>query len=68
MSLKAFHIVFIVASIILAFGFAGWAFHDYLHEGPRLHLFFGVVSTAAGVGLVFYGRYVLRKLKKISFL
>jgi hypothetical protein len=29
MSLKAFHIVFIAASILLAFGFAAWCFNEY---------------------------------------
>jgi len=31
-------------------------------------LIFGIVSTLGGIGLVIYGRYVLRKLKHISYL
>lgn len=68
MSLKAFHILFIIASITLAFGFAAWAFNSYSQGGPRSHLVWGGISVAAGIGLVFYGRYVLKKLKKISYL
>jgi len=68
MSLKAFHIVFIVASILLAFGFAAWSFVSYSHGGPLLHLWFGVGSLASGIVLVFYSKYFLRKLKDISYL
>jgi hypothetical protein len=68
MSLKAFHIVFIVASILLTFGFAAWSFLSFAHDGPLLHLWFGVGSLASGVILVCYSKYFLRKLKDISYL
>jgi hypothetical protein len=68
MSLKAFHIVFIAASIVLAFGFAAWSIHAYRTEGGGSHLAFGVASAACGVGLGFYGRYVLKKLKHESYI
>jgi len=69
MSLKAFHIVFIVASILLAFLFAGWSFSSYFRDqGPVLHLVFGIGSFIAGVALIVYSKYVLRKLKDISYL
>lgn len=68
MSLKAFHIVFIAASILLAFGFAAWSFLHYTDTRRTAELIYGVVSTAVGVGLIWYGKYVLRKLKHISYL
>lgn len=68
MSLKAFHIVFIVASILLAFGFAAWSFISYRHDGPLLHLWFGIGSLVSGILLVIYSKFVLRKLKDISYL
>ena len=68
MSLKAFHIVFIVASILLSLGFAAWSFVSYAHGGPVLHLWFGIGSLAAGIALVIYSKYFLRKLKDISYL
>lgn len=68
MSLKAFHIVFIVASILLAFGFAAWSFVSFFHGGPLLHLWFGVGSLLSGAILVAYSKYFLRKLKDISYL
>jgi hypothetical protein len=69
MSLKAFHIVFITASTLLAFGFAAWSLGNYFSaNGASLDLVVGASSLLAGVALIYYGRYVLRKLKNISYL
>ena len=69
MSLKAFHIVFIGASTLLAFGFGAWSFHHYYSsDGARPDLIFGWVSVSAGVALIVYGKYFLKKLKDISYL
>ena len=68
MSLKAFHVVFIAASIVLALGFAAWSFASYLRYRVTLDLVFGLVSLAAGAALVVYGKFVLKKLKHISYL
>jgi hypothetical protein len=68
MSLKALHIVFIVASIVLAIGFGAWSLNEYFHEGARSNLWFGIGSLAVGVLLIIYSRAVLRKLKDISYL
>jgi len=68
MSLKAFHIVFIVASILLALGFGVWEVKAWLDTRRTLDLVFGVGSLVAGIGLLFYARYFLKKLKKVPYL
>jgi chromate transport protein ChrA len=68
MSLKAFHVVFVIASILLAFGFGGWEIKSYSDFGQRLDLMFGVGSAIVGLVLIGYFRYVLKKLKDISYL
>jgi hypothetical protein len=68
MSLKAFHIVFVVASILLAFFFGVWLLHDYSASGQTAELVFGILSILAGLGLIVYGKSILRKLKHISYL
>jgi len=69
MSLKAFHLVFIIAAIVLAFGFGAWLLAGYFSpEGRVGELLAGVVSVAAGVGLIFYERFFLKKTKGISYL
>jgi hypothetical protein len=68
MSLKAFHIVFVAASILLAFGFGAWSLLSYKDEGRGLDLVLGISSVAAGIGLIAYAKAILRKLKHISYL
>ncbi len=61
MSLKAFHLIFVTLLTALSFGFAAWAFNAG-------HPAFGVAGIAAGILVVIYGVYFLKKLKKISYL
>jgi len=68
MSLKAFHLVFIVASIALAFGFGIWLVKTFFSEGGILNLLFAAASFGTGVGLIFYERYFLKKTKDMSYL
>jgi multisubunit Na+/H+ antiporter MnhC subunit len=64
MSLKAFHLIFIMVSIALAFGFGVWL----VIQGGVLNVIFAVGSFGVGVGLIFYERYFLKKTKDVSFL
>ena len=68
MSLKAFHVVFVTASILLAFGFGAWSYSDYKDQGKTVDLIYALGSTLAGIALVIYFKIVLRKLKNISYL
>jgi hypothetical protein len=69
MSLKAFHLIFITASCALAFGCAVWGLKDYFSaEGKPMDLIFGIGSLVAGIGLIIYERYFLKKLKDVSYL
>ena len=69
MSLKAFHLVFIMASSGLAFGCGIWELKNFFStEGTAWDLVFGLASLAAGVGLIIYERYFLKKFKDVSFL
>jgi hypothetical protein len=68
MSLKAFHVVFITAASALAFGFGVWMIRAYNAEGVTRDLIFGIASLAAGVGLLVYEGFFLKKLKNVSYL
>lgn len=69
MSLKAFHIVFVTASTLLAFGFGAWALWQFFGGNRALaDLVMGIASIVAGVALIVYGKYFLKKLKHISYL
>lgn len=68
MSLKAFHVVFIAASILLAFLLAGWSLVNFSNGGRTADLIYGIAAAVVGLGLVAYGACVLKKLKHISYL
>jgi hypothetical protein len=68
MSLKAFHVIFVTASILLALGFGGWSLKNYAEQKTVVDLVFGIASVLAAVVLVAYGRAVLKKLKHMSYL
>lgn len=61
MSLKAFHLIFVTLLTGLSFGCAGWAFS----EGNTI---WGVTGIAAGILVIVYGIYFLKKLKNVSYL
>jgi len=58
MSIKTFHIIFIILSIIITIWFGLW-------EWDR-SILLAIVSFLAGLGLVIYGIQVLKKFKTIS--
>ena len=68
MSLKAFHIFFILMSTALTLGFGVWGTRDFAQSGSWVHLTLGVGSFAASAFLAFYGVWFLRKLKHVSYL
>jgi len=68
MSLKTFHVVFVVASTILAISFGVWAIRDYRASGETASIVVGVLSLCGAVSLLVYGRWFLRKLKNESYL
>ena len=68
MSLKGFHIVFIVFSTLLALGTGGWCIWVDLVEGAPLYLAGAIVSFAAAIALVIYGVWFYRKMKRLHLI
>ena len=61
MSLKAFHLIFVTLLTSLSFGCAAWAF-------SLGKLVPGIIGVIAGILVIIYGIYFLRKLKNVSYL
>lgn len=67
MSLKAFHLLFIAASELLLFGFAGYENYRYWElAGSRVDLWIGFISSMLGFLLLAYAWIFLRKTKDIG--
>lgn len=64
MSLKSFHIVFIVASFALGLGMGFWCVETWRSNGETLWLAAAVGCFVAACALVVYGAWFLRKIRK----
>ena len=65
MSLRAFHLVFIVLSVVLTAVMAAWAAGQYQLESNPGYLATGLASILAGGGLTVYVRRFQRKTRNL---
>lgn len=68
MSLKAFHVVFIVVAIVLAAWVAAWGLQGLGSAGGGWEVALGAASALAAVGLVVYLVRFVKKMKGVSYL
>ncbi len=68
MSLKAFHIVFITFSTILALGIAAWCVWVNLTLGEPAYLTGAVASFLFALVLMIYGVWFYRKMKRLRLI
>jgi hypothetical protein len=69
MSLKAVHLVFVTALSALTFGCGIWLLKDYAAASDnKTDLVLGCLSLVAGVAVIIYGKYFLKKLRGVSYL
>ncbi|PYJ79478.1 MAG: hypothetical protein DME69_04550 [Verrucomicrobia bacterium] len=68
MSLKGFHIVFIIFSTLLALGIGASCIWVDLVEGAPIYLAGAILSLAAAVVLVIYGVWFYRKMKRLRII
>ena len=68
MSLKGFHIVFVVFSTLLALGVGAWCIWVKLVEGAPVFLAGAIASFVSAIALVVYGVWFYRKMKKLRII
>jgi hypothetical protein len=68
MSLKGFHIVFIIFSTLLALGVGLWCVWVDLVEGAPIYLAGAIASFAIAVALMVYGIWFYRKMKRLRII
>ena len=68
MSLKAFHLVFIILSIMFTHMFGIWGVVNHGSSGKTAELVMGILSLIGTVGLSIYLYFFLKKFKHISYL
>lgn len=65
MSLRAFHIVFVVLTIVLSLYVALWGIREFSEERSATALTLGVLFLAMAVGLMVYGKKAFAKLRDL---
>ena len=65
MSLRAFHLLFIALSVLLAAFFAAWSLGQYRAEDRFLYIVTALGSFACAAGLVWYGMSFQRKTRHL---
>ena len=68
MSLKAFHIVFIVVSTLLALGTGIWCLWVNLVTGAPIYVVGAVASFVVAILLMVYGFWFYRKMKRLHLI
>lgn len=68
MSLKAVHLIFVTVLSSLCFGTAVWKLRLFRESGVTGDLVWGIGAVLAGIAVLVYGKYFLKKLKKFSYL
>lgn len=66
MSLRIFHVVFVLVSILLSVFVTLWGIREYSQHGGATALVLAIVFALSAVVLVIYGRKTFRKLKELS--
>jgi phosphate/sulfate permease len=66
MSLKAFHIIFVIFSTALALGLGTWCVWIDLVEGMPIYRLGAISSFIAAVALLVYGVWFYRKMKRLK--
>src|SRR5262249_19154570 len=66
MSLKAFHIVFIVFSTLLALGTSGWCIWVDLVVGGPIYLAGAIALLVVAIALMFFGFWFWREMQRLG--
>jgi len=65
MSLKVFHIVFVIVTTVLSLFVALWGIREFAQQKSTGGLALGLVFLAAAIALMVYGKRVYAKFKEI---
>jgi hypothetical protein len=68
MSLKGFHILFVVLTTLVALGIGGYCIWVDLVVGEPVYRTGAIASFASAAGLVIYGIWFYRKMKKLRII
>jgi hypothetical protein len=66
MSLKAFHVIFMAAAVLLSIGLGVWSLDQRAQGQPGAWVAYAAAAFVVALGLVAYEVWFLRKTRKVS--
>jgi hypothetical protein len=66
MSLKSFHIIFILISSLFSIFFGYWCYNEWTLLQDNIYLFYSFIGAALCVGLFFYGKWFVKEITDIN--
>lgn len=65
MSLRAFHIVFVIVTVVLSLYVTLWGIREFAQERSAVGLTLALLFLATAVGGIVYGKKAFAKLKEL---
>jgi len=65
MSLRAFHIVFIIVTVVLSLYVALWGIREFAQEKSTMGLVLGILFLITAIAGMVYGKKAFTKLKEL---
>lgn len=65
MSLRAFHIVFIIVTVVLSLYVALWGFREFAHDRSVMGLTLAILFLITAIGGMVYGKKAFTKLREL---
>ena len=60
MSLRTFHLIFVLVAMVMADMFGAWSIWHYPLTGDLVNLVLGIVTLVGGLALAIYAIYLVR--------
>jgi len=66
MSLKSFHIIFLIISTLFSIFFGYWCYSEWVLTKDNMYLYFSFVGITLCLGLFFYSKWFLKEISDIN--
>ena len=66
MSLKSFHIIFLIVSTLFAIYFSYWCYLEWTFNENNIYLLYSLVGVLLCIGLSFYSKWFIKEINKIN--
>ncbi len=66
MSLRSFHIIFILIASLFAIFFGYWCYREWTLYENNLYLVYSLVGVTLCICLFFYGKWFLKEISEIN--